>query len=99
MSIHKVRFCFSTGWKAPILPLLNVDQDFIDQRNSEINDCFGQLEVKVACLDLSSNKGYDDILKAKHVIEELKRYRSLLNHYDNKGSAFVPYTASNKGRI
>ena len=93
-----VRFCLSSNWKAPRVPLLNVDQEFIDKRNSEINDCFGQLEVVVANLDLSSNKGYDDFLKVKNVIEQLRAYRFEINQYGSKGKAFVPYTASDKGR-
>lgn len=99
LPIHKVRFCFSINWKAPLIPLVELDQSFIDQRNSELNECFGKLEESLRSIDTSSNKGYDDLLKAVHVVEELRRYKFQINKTDASGKDNVPYTTSHQGKV
>lgn len=104
MDIHKVRFCFSDGWKAPLIPILGKDQAFIDARNIEIDECFGEVEIKLSNINAASEVGYRDLLIAQHVIKELMKYRSTLNpeklvNSVVKAKAYVPYTASNKKRL
>ena len=97
---HKLRYCFSNTWKAPNVPLLSKDDpEFIKDRNTELSSCFCMLEAELASIDVSSNKGYSDLLAAVHVLGELRRYRFSISKVENKGEAFIPYTASNKGRI
>lgn len=99
--MHKVIFSFSELWRAPSIPYLNVDSDFIKARNLEVNSCFGEIELRIQKIDVSCETAEYDLRKALHVVSELRRYSRVLNKDSVKktGVAFVPYTASNKGRI
>lgn len=99
LNIYKIRFCFSFTWKAPAIPILGVDDDFISQRNSELKTCFSKINEKLLKIDVSSNEGYSDLQTCIHVVDQLRIYKFSINPTKSTSKAFVPYTASNKGRI
>lgn len=100
--IHKIRFCLSSGYRAPIIPILDIDEDFYYSRLNELDLCFEELNEAISKIDASTNKGHADLFKALHVATQLRNYKSNIDNKFNKnkyaGYSPVPYTASDKGR-
>lgn len=100
--INVIRFCFSVGYRAPRLPVLDINEDFYHSRLNELDNAFEELKETVSNIDGSTNKGYEDLLKAVNVSKQLRIYKiNLESKYKpivEKASP-VPYTASNKKRL
>lgn len=105
--VNKVRFVFSTGYRAPPIPILDISKDFYHSRLNEIDCCFDELYEKIKNIDASTKEGYSDLLKATNVSEQLRCYKLDLEFkFSGKvavDNSVVPYTArsnheTNKGR-
>lgn len=95
--VRKVRFCFSVNWKCPLIPVVEIDDDFYLSRLNELDCCFEDLEEKIRNIDPSTKEGYSDLLKSVNVSQQLMRYKLDLEFkvsgkvaVDN---SVVPYTA------
>ena len=62
--MHKVVFSFSELWRAPLIPYLNVDSDFIKARNFAINSWFGEIDLRIQKIDVSCETAEYDLRKA-----------------------------------